>query len=1417
MNKVLFIIGLLITINTSAQTLPQSRFIGGDQVNCARCNIAEDGVIHFRLNPDTVEVVTENAQGQSIPRSLKWAVEVRNSGSRDAPLAYVTGLARFAYNVPALGIFTNTRNISDQCEVQRSDEFNRRFPAVLNSDGDPIRNRYTSRLRGGLPGNLFSYVEQSAAATADEETILNYPTISNYVSLTDSFKTFLTITCMIADDEEDAGLGISRNLAVDNVVRNFASETRNSEISPGRPIFPLADNDLRGFRLDGKTWAEDYSRHGDGRGVRLRFSKGIETQLDSDNFSLDVSTQTLIFVNHDPGSPNVEITFSDVVENDILRLSNTTTNVIRDANRETLAPGNFVASLFYDEAAPTATTVLSNGNEHTISFGIPIRVPPAGNGNDYLCVTEENGLCVPVPTIPITITTSTQVAITTSTQLTFAFEDIPDTNALDSPFKRGGTRSIEFRRNAILGENFKIVEDYQTKLRDALFIPDLIGAGITISNVDDTRNNMNADSFTITFDVEADEPVTNLAKRASYNINVMGINAITTPTSVTPLTGTGTTQVRVVYTVALGNQRVSDIRSYTLNIDEDQLLDSGDNTPFFTPVEETLSALSCASFYPNIGQQTLYFRLDSTDFDGTLTIGTMLEENVTISEQFSVNLDREIMSRGNIVAVYTTSDGVRNEATCMANLTRDMDQDGVPDIVDSSPFDASVSTPNSETTGGQEAETPSLEGRYFSRETVIRSLIGEGEFTFVDPNFSGKQTFKRISSDEYFGINTDDDTQIFRYGPSNGECEMVLDEALEYNLSKVKIDEFCQDNRVLNFASEQPRVNQEYIWVTVEDGILQVSTTSTEITTESSYFGYSLSILPEINFSGQPSYIFAEATTQTAVISAYRGTESGAPTLRVVDVRARSSDIDEIRTNVQFSNQDIPIVNSEYTIASPNTLFGETIVHWLAGDVVTIWAPTSATANAMLPANGYDISGFTYAIGSDNNIDVRVAGPDDPEITRIRQIVLYEILGNNTLRRVSSVIAGRSYYVIADYDTNSPDEISIITDPMLVSGYTDTETSATQFAMRTGSINFIGQARTAIEISEIVAPTTGTGTITVGWSRIGNIPNIRAVYLVSPDEPPTYSVVDASNTDVFGTPAPMFNPTNTALPVDIEGAEINNNDILRAHAGDEQAPLSVFFTHYSHINATDEGGQAEGGQANDYSATIDIDDESDETQLELQGSIEAGVRLIATFGVRDVDYGFNDGDSIEADDITGGTIYATFPIKTPILNMPETLYVGKYGSRDDRSDGDSAEGGTWYVIKRENTSAACPTNLQFYINNQEPVDENGGFSPSADNCIMLVITDGGIFDASSREGIIIDPVGISNEILPSAESILETSSSGEGWYRFTRNSDYVYKLSDRRRGGGGAIDTSDALLLIGALIVLLIATTGRRRRTLHNS
>ena len=111
----------------------------------------------------------------------------------------------------------------------------------------------------------------------------------------------------------------------------------------------------------------------------------------------------------------------------------------------------------------------------------------------------------------------------------------------------------------------------------------------------------------------------------------------------------------------------------------------------------------------------------------------------------------------------------------------------------------------------------------------------------------------------------------------------------------------------------------------------------------------------------------------------------------------------------------------------------------------------------------------------------------------------------------------------------------------------------------------------------------------------------------------------------------------------------------------------------------------------------------------------------------------------------------------------------------------------------------CPTNIQVYINEHRPAEgTTTGFMASEDNCMMLVITDGGNYDSTGLDSRVIDPpcIGLVEECItrdPADDAVDDI-------------------ISRPRGGGGGAVGISDAMLLIAVIALLLTATARNRRR-----
>ena len=496
-------------------------------------------------------------------------------------------------------------------------------------------------------------------------------------------------------------------------------------------------------------------------------------------------------------------------------------------------------------------------------------------------------------------------------------------------------------------------------------------------------------------------------------------------------------------------------------------------------------------------------------------------------------------------------------------------------------------------------------------------------------------------------------------------------------------------------------------------------------------------------------------------------------------------------TNERLNDVSQPgIISRVYDITShgEHPEEGETITRWLA-DGTNIWSPTSTTLTVQ--EGGHNLSGIEYAIGINNNINVRVADPADPaeEITRIRQILLYEARPNN-LDRVTSMVAGRTYYVVADYDTNN-EAIDIAVNTSLMDNYVIGTTTAEIMISRVRAEGDLkGEYADVIDlkVNDVIA-TTAT-LITAGWTRIGSIENIRTTYLVTRGVPSAY---EASDIDSDNIPDARVGESQAdRLPVYIGGIT-NANHILTTHEGE----LPLFFTHTGLAIADDKN--QDGVMGMHYSAAnIKYDDISGNTKLllGLDDVADESIYSITTFGISDVEYGFILNEEGTVEQLIGGTVYVVFPITvedTTLIDNP--MYLGKY-RRDDGYAKRFERGteDTWYAIERTDTATACPTNIQRYRNEHEAVGEgNMGFTAKAHNCIMLVVTDGSLYDESSLDGRVIDPMLLTPDLLEPDRGTSGGGRSGRG-------------------GGGGAIGISDALLLIGSLVLLIAATSRRRRK-----
>ena len=860
---------------------------------------------------------------------------------------------------------------------------------------------------------------------------------------------------------------------------------------------------------------------------------------------------------------------------------------------------------------------------------------------------------------------------------------------------------------------------------------------------------------------------------------------------------------------------------------DDDMMDD-DSTP-----DTPISSISCAAFYPNIGQSTLYFMLNQLEAGGTFEIdGETIDAEMVRRDPLSVSLEDEIVSQTTISVKYTVS-GEESETVCMPSLTQDSDRDSIVDIVDSGPFDGNVTTPTAETFASQRVDTPSELDDYYNRDVIIRSLL-EGNafesFTYVVADDDSTSTPTRstfdsgISNADYLGVDTSGNTKFFRIS-EDSDCEEILVAAYANQLGNVKLDEFCEGiDDEIDFTTAELG-SARYAWVDVANGRLQLQPNEDR----DEPIIHELSVLPEINFSGQSSYLFASPTTKSVTISAYVGDDLSVGSVDLSLVAYSHDDENRREDNLMLSRsaEITEIISTSYDIAMRNGPpdAGETILYWLMGNS-NVWSPANTPLSVR--SGGHDVSNTMYAIGGNNNIAVRVADIEDGEIiTRIRQILLYEHSGS-ALTRVSSMVADRTYIVVADIDTNvDRDQITPVIATQLVDGYEIDQSMENVVALEEmireeGDLKNSKQDLGFIQLT-VNSDITETRLVTVGWSSIAGIPDgVTADYLVSLTQPAAYAETDADGDNVPNM-TDSYPADATRLQVTI-GRNTGGVNFVRSHDGsvnDDQLPM--FLTHTG-LAIADGAQETEMLNAEHYSAAnIKYGEISTDTKSLLEivdPESTTAIYSVATFGVSDVEYGFNydnetTGRMLTDTDILGGTIYVTFPIDN-LGSEGETLYVGKYNSNNNRWQRFDTMGtfnttetiymDRWYAIERGDTSMACPQIEEIYRNHPTRTEtDDGGFIASANNCIMLVITDGHPrHDESSRDGRVIDPISIgpvqfeeaTRDTVPTPPVVVP---------------DDDLDPEPSRRRGGGAIGAGDVLLLLTAL-TLLIASIVRRRR-----
>ena len=501
---------------TSSDPFSQTCSIGGGS-SASDCMPNDNGVVHMRFDATRAAISDNGTPGDTSDDRFEFVVQVRKTGEA---LPYSVGGLGIEYNTDALGENLNTPAFHDnntgnptdpnlgQCTYTRGSNFSNGDYGLVMVDTSP------SLL------SIFEIADDFVSQTA---------TANSFTTITDEWQDLISFSCQIVNSEgnssmdSEAGLAFSERLWAENQV--WIAGGGNASTA-NRTVFGVADNDMRGFRLDGRTWVEDYARHDDGMGVRLKFSKGVAAYSNEDpttpmsltaaNFvALDSDGATtggdIVVEEHNPGDDYVNIRFASAVSRGILRLvSNSTAGIVRDADNVELADGNFAGALVRDADAPTATGIRRIAYSYDsdteigmstweVSFSAPLN--PASVIAENFCLTAEPGNCAPSSRYATEASIDDVLLSPTGTTVTVVINEGRVKHA-PPPL------SLEFKRNAVLGADFKIVEDYQTALRDQIQLTDRIPPVITVQAQGDAMpiSDDTGVGYRVSYIVRSDEP-----------------------------------------------------------------------------------------------------------------------------------------------------------------------------------------------------------------------------------------------------------------------------------------------------------------------------------------------------------------------------------------------------------------------------------------------------------------------------------------------------------------------------------------------------------------------------------------------------------------------------------------------------------------------------------------------------------------------------------------------------------------------------------------------------------------------------------------------------------------------------------------------------------------------------------------------
>ena len=142
---------------------------------------------------------------------------------------------------------------------------------------------------------------------------------------------------------------------------------------------------------------------------------------------------------------------------------------------------------------------------------------------------------------------------------------------------------------------------------------------------------------------------------------------------------------------------------------------------------------------------------------------------------------------------------------------------------------------------------PTTTTEYYSRDTLVRSIIKGGEFTrgVGMPEYTSLETttHRPINARNYFGI-MDEEAKAFRIDSACNEALRIATSATSTVMDR-NIAKACTE--VTNRFGDEPPSNTTvtYAWAQVDKGILM-----------SNVLRLPVRVVPEINFTGQSSYVY---------------------------------------------------------------------------------------------------------------------------------------------------------------------------------------------------------------------------------------------------------------------------------------------------------------------------------------------------------------------------------------------------------------------------------------------------------------------------------------------------------------------------------------------------------------------------------